>query len=159
MPARRANPYGVKQHRTYTAGELATCLGVHKNTVRNWQREGLEPVEARRPLLFHGETVRAFLLKRGAARKRPCPPGTLYCLRCRQPRAPHPGTVEFVPMEPRGGSLRAVCGCCGLTMHRRTRETDVARQMPGCEVQYPRGHPSLIGTGDPSLNCDLERNE
>ena len=159
MPASRANPYRVKQHRSYTAGELAACLEVHKNTVRNWRREGLEPVERRRPLLFHGASVRAFLLKRSADRKRPCPPGTLYCLRCRQPSAPVSGTLQFVSMKPRGGNLRAICSCCGLTMHRRTREADVARLMRGYAVQYPHGHPSLIGKGDPFLSCDLERNE
>lgn len=159
MPTRRANPYSVKQHRSYTVGELAACLSVHKNTVRNWQRAGLEPIEPGRPLLFHGETVRAFLLNLIASRKRPCPPGTLYCLRCRQPRAPVPGTVQFFPMKPKGGNLRAACACCGLTMHRRTRDADVDRLMPDLVVQYPSGDPSLIGMGAPSLNCDFEKVE
>ena len=41
MSARRANPNAIKLHYSYTVGELAAVLGVHKNTVRNWQREGL----------------------------------------------------------------------------------------------------------------------
>ena len=159
MTARRSNPYKVKQHRSYTAGELAACLGVHKNTVRNWRREGLEPVEPRRPLLFHGASVRAFLLKRNADRKRPCPPGTLYCLRCRQPSTPVPGTVQFVPMLPSGGNLRGICACCGLTMHRRTRDGDVARLKSRWPVQYPHGPSSLLGKAAPSPDCDLERKE
>jgi len=71
----------VKLHRSYTVPELALCCGVHKNTVRHWQAKGLEPVDSSRPALFQGATVRAFLAKAKASRKRPCPPGTLYCLR------------------------------------------------------------------------------
>lgn len=56
---RRVNPNLVKIHRSYTARELADCLGVHKNTVRHWQRKGLTPIDARRPYLFKGAVVRA----------------------------------------------------------------------------------------------------
>ena len=40
MAARRANPNTVKLHYSYSVGELAVLLSVHKNTVRNWQRDG-----------------------------------------------------------------------------------------------------------------------
>jgi len=74
---RRVNPGAVKMHRSYTAGELADRLGVHKNTIRHWEAAGLSPIDRTRPLLFQGETVRAFLKRRNASRKCPCPPGTL----------------------------------------------------------------------------------
>ena len=105
MPARRVNPNRVKLHRSYSVGELATCCGVHKNTVRNWRSEGLDPIDASRPALFQGETVRAFLGRRNASRKRPCPPDTLYCLRCRGPRRPALGMVEYRPLRPTSGDL------------------------------------------------------
>lgn len=157
MPGGRVNPYKVKLHFSYTVSELADCLGVHKNTVRNWRREGLEPVDGGRPELFQGAVVRDFLLKRNARRKQPCPPGTLYCLRCRQPREPAQGMIEYMPMKPTSGNLRAICSHCGTAMHRRIREPDIARLMPGCTVQHRRGHSSLIERADPSLKCDLER--
>lgn len=87
MAPHRASPRRVKLHRIYSAAELADCLGVHKNTVRHWQVNGLEPVSTGRPTLFDGATVRAFLAKRNASRKRPCPPGTIYCFKCRHPPA------------------------------------------------------------------------
>ena len=74
MAARRVNPSTVKLNRTYSVGDLATRLAVHKNTVRQWQQEGLLPIDGDRPVLFHGSTIRAFLSKRNASRKRPCPP-------------------------------------------------------------------------------------
>lgn len=157
MRGGRANPFKVKLHFSYTAGELAACLGVHKNTVRNWRREGLAPVDEVRPVLFQGAVVRAFLMKRNAKRKQPCPPGTLYCLRCREPSEPAQGMIEYTPMKPASGNLRATCLRCEATMHRRIREADIARLMPGCTVQHRRGHSSLIEGAEPSLTCDLER--
>ena len=46
MASRRLNPNLVKLHRSYTAGELAQRFEVHKNTVRNWQRDGLIRIPA-----------------------------------------------------------------------------------------------------------------
>ena len=157
MPAVRANPYKVKLHRSYTVPELAVCLGVHKNTIRNWQREGLEPVDSSRPALFHGANVRDFLLNRNNARKRPCAPGTIYCLRCRQPRPPSLGMVDYLPMTLESGNLRALCRECQGVMHRRVRRIEIARIMPGCTVQMAQVPPSITGRGDPCLNCDLDK--
>jgi len=157
MPVRRANPNRVKQHRSYSVDELARCCDVHKNTVRNWQVKGLEPIDKRRPLLFHGATVRGFLANRNSSRKQPCSPGMLYCLRCRSPRRPALGMVDFVPMRTGSGNLRALCERCETIMHRRAREVDIARIMPGCTVQFAQGQPSLIGQTAPSPNCDSER--
>ena len=64
MAARRVNPRAVKLHRSYSVPELAACFGVHKNTVRHWQRDGLKPIDGGRPLLFQGAVVRAFLSTR-----------------------------------------------------------------------------------------------
>jgi hypothetical protein len=147
----------VKLHRSYTVPELAACLDVHKNTIRNWRREGLEPIDSIRPILFDGASIRAFLSKRNKARKRPCTPGTLFCLRCREPRAPALGMVDYVPMTPDSGNLRGFCGHCEGVMHRRARHADVARIMPGCTVQMAQGSRSIIGKREPSLNCDLKK--
>lgn len=157
MPARRVNPNRVKLHRSYSVEELARCLDVHKNTVRHWQAKGLAAIDKGRPVLFQGATVRCFLANRNTSRKQPCSPGTLYCFRCRSPRAPALGMVDFVPMRPGSGNLRALCECCATIMHRRVREADIARVMPGCTVQFAQGQPRLSGQAAPSLNCDFER--
>lgn len=143
MPARGASPNRVKLHHSYSIAELASCCGVHKNTIRNWQGRGLEPIDKARPILFQGATVRAFLARQRASRKRPCKPGQLYCFRCRTPRQPALGLVDYVPMTPTSGNLLAICGTCETIMHRRARLADLARIMPGCTVQIAEGQPSL----------------
>ena len=157
MPARRVNPNRVKSHYSYTAGELAACLDVHKNTVRNWQRKGLEALDGQRPALFQGATVRAFLKSRRSSRKRPCAPGTLFCLSCRKPRRPALGMVDYQPLRPDSGNMRAICEVCESVMHRRIRFADLERKMPGCEVQITQGPSSLNGQASASLNCDSEK--
>lgn len=157
MAARRVNPSAVKLHRSYCVTELAACFGVHKNTVRHWQREGLTPLDGGRPVLFQGATIRAFLAKRIASRKRPCPPGTLYCFRCREPRPAALGMIDFVSINTVSGNIRAICATCGSIMHRRARQAALGSIMPGCDVQFVQGQSRLKGSPPPSVNCDLER--
>lgn len=157
MSTRRANPRRVKIHRSYDTHELALCLGVHKNTIRHWKANGLEPVDGCRPLLFQGAVVRIFLSTRNANRRRPCQPGTLFCFRCREPRPPALGMVEYVPLRPTSGNLQAICGACEGIMHRCVRTADIDRVMPGIEVQIAEGRPRLSGQTAPSLNCNYER--
>ena len=156
MPTRRVNPYLVKLNRSYSASELASCLGAHKNTVRNWQREGLTPIDRSRPRLFHGQAVRAFLITRQANRKRPCPPGTFFCFRCREPRRPALGMVEFVEPMAGTGNLRALCENCETIMHRRVRRSAIATAMPGIDVQIRQAPLRFSGSSDPSLICVAE---
>lgn len=157
MSRRRVNPNLVKTHHSYTAGELAVRLSVHKNTVRHWQRHGLAPIDGGRPVLFQGAEVRAFLAKRNKGRKRPCPPGTFYCFRCREPRRPALAMADYVERRRGTGNLRALCEACGTMMHRRVRRSAIAAVMPGVAVQTKEAPPRLDERASPSLNCDLER--
>lgn len=157
MPARRGDPRAIKLNRTYDVAELAALLGVHKNTVRYWQAEGLKPIDSRRPVLFYGSTVRAFLSSRSANRKSPCGPGMLYCFKCRAPRPPALGMVDYIPISATGGNVRAICAACETVMHRRAAKASLATILPGCDVQITQAPSRLKGSPSPSLNCDLGR--
>ena len=157
MPSRRANPQRVKLHRSYSVPELATLLGVHKNTVRHWQRNGLEPIDASRPWLFQGSVVRAFLALRNASRKRPCKPGTLFCFHCREARPPALGMLDYIAVTATSGNLRAQCAACGGMMHQRIRRADLAAKMPGLHIQIREAPLRISGSPSPSDNCDSER--
>lgn len=135
MPAKRVNPRLIKLHHNYTAGEVAARLGVHKNTVLQWQGQGLVAIDGQRPLLFHGATLRAFLEQRRADGKRPCPVGTLYCLKCRAPRPPALDMVDYRAINATSGNLSALCDVCGKVMHRRIALADIPAKMPNIAVQ------------------------
>lgn len=60
MSGRRHNSRLVKIHYSYTTEEAASLLGIHKNTLTQWRRQGLKPIDDRRPVLFQGGVLRAF---------------------------------------------------------------------------------------------------
>ena len=87
-------------------------LGVHKNTVANWLKNGLSAIDDQRPILIHGRVLRAFLQERRNRQKRRCRIGELYCLRCRAPKRPLDGKAIYVPMTNSGGNLQGRCSDC-----------------------------------------------
>lgn len=159
MARQRANPRAIKLHRTYSVEDAARVLGVHKNSVRGWHKDGLKAIDNGRPILFLGSVLRDFLEQRNAKRKRPCRPGTLYCFRCREPRAPALGMVDWTPINARTGNLKALCGTCETVMHRRARRDALTTIMPGLNVQIVEGPSRLKGEPIPSLNCDMTKED
>lgn len=159
MPGKRANPRAIKLHRTYSVEEAADALAVHKNSVRGWRKDGLTAIDNGHPILFQGSVLRAFLEQRNASRKRPCQPGTIYCFRCREPRAPALGMVDWTPINARTGNLKALCGVCETVMHRRARRDALTTIMPGLKVQIAEGPSRLKGEPIPSLNCDMTKED
>lgn len=157
MPNRHSNANRVKLRRLYNVRELAKLFGVHKNTIGNWQRKGLKPIDGSKPILFLGAIVRDFQKQRTAARKCPCPPGTFYCFRCRAPRRPANAVVEYYPITATSGNLRAICATCETLVCRRVSRVAVAIAIPGIDVQFPDAKVRLIESLSPSLNCDPKR--
>ena len=155
MARTRLDPRRARKNRSYSVEQVADLFDVHRNTVRNWiVRDGLPTIDDRRPILVHGPALRAFLEARREAAKRPTTPGTIFCLRCRQARAPALGMADFVPTEGAGaGDLHAVCEACGAFMHRRTRADTLEAVMPGIEVRVRGAVPHIPGSPSPSLNC------
>jgi hypothetical protein len=150
------NPKRVKIHFSHTVEAIARDLGVHKNTVRGWLKAGLEAIDSRRPIMVQGRVLRAFLEDNRAANRRHCPLGTFYCLKCRAPRKPALGMVDFVPFSPTSGNVRALCETCGTLMHRGVNQAQLATLKADFEVRMAEPDARLIGSSEPSLNCDSE---
>lgn len=143
----------MKLHRNYSVEEAAKCLKVHKHTVRNWIKRGLPIVGGRGQTLILGSELRAFLEAKRKQAKRPCPPGFLFCLRCREPKPPAGGMVDYAPIATTSGNLKALCPDCLTVMHRRIKEADLARFMSALGVTLTHASPRLGGCVSPSLNC------
>jgi len=154
MPARRINPRLIRIHRPYSVEEAAHALGAHRNTVRGWIKSGLPVVDCSRPVLILGHELRSWLERRRKANKRPCPPGMLYCFKCRQPRPPALGMIEATRQNATCANLRAFCEACGTMMHRRATLATIPAIVPGLAVQIREAGPRISGRTAPSLNCD-----
>jgi len=157
VPRTRIDPRRAKLHRSYTVEEVARLFGVHRNTARAWMKAGLAAIDDAKPALVQGVTLRAFLEARRKAARRPCPPGTLYCFKCRDGRAPALGMVDFVTRETGAGDLRAFCEVCGTVMHRRAKEAALGAILPGMAVRIMGGEGRIAERPRPSLNCAEQR--
>ena len=155
MGTRHPNPRLAKIHRNYSVEEIANLFGIHRNTVREWIKQGLPTSDQKRPFLILGRDLVAFLQVRRAKNKRPCQPGELYCVRCRAPKAPAGDMVEYKPVTATLGNLIAICPDCNAIMNRRASLAKL-EQIRGClDITMPQAL-QHIGEGDqPTVNSDL----
>jgi hypothetical protein len=116
----------VKIHRSYSVEDVSRLCGVHKNTVRQWLRTGLVPIDSARPVVVLGRELSRYLKQRRADRKVPCGPGRIYCLPCRSPKVPDGHFAELVKDTNSVGSLQAICPDCGRMIYRRVNPQKLA---------------------------------
>jgi hypothetical protein len=124
----------LKRLRTYSVGEVAETLCIHPHTVRLWIAAGLATVDRHRPTLIRGEDVQQFLAARRARRRRTCPPGTIFCVKCREPRRPAGDMAELREISTNTGDLQAICPVCLSMMHRRVNLGAMAGVWSGITV-------------------------
>jgi hypothetical protein len=146
----------VKSHRTYTVNDIARVLCIHKNTVRAWIKAGLPTIDDRRPMLTLGHQLIAFLKARRMRNKRPCPPGQIYCVRCRAPKFPAADMAEYRPLTEKVGNLIAICPDCNSIMHRCVSLAKI-NEVPGkMDITFPQALPHIGETSQPTVNSDLK---
>jgi hypothetical protein len=128
---------------------------VHRNTVRAWISRGLPTIDQRRPLLVLGSHLAEYLRVRRTANKRPCGAGEIYCLRCREPRAPAGSVVRYEPLTPTQGNLVGLCGCCGAGLNRRVSLAKLPLVQGVLSVTLPQAREHIDERPLPSLNSDF----
>ena len=68
--------------------------------------------------------LRVLLEARRKRAKRPCPPGFMFCLKCREPAG---RMIDCTPLAATSGNLIGLCPKCSGLMFRRIKQADVAR--------------------------------
>ena len=113
----------AKIHRSYSVEEVANLFDLNKQSVRIWIKGGLPTCDNQRPMLILGRDLRDFLKARRLKNKRPCPPGTIYCVRCREPKVPVDKNVIYKPITETKGSLIGICPDCDNRIYQITSLT------------------------------------
>ena len=155
MGKRNLNHRLVKIHRSYTVEEIARLFGNHKNTVRHWIKEGLATTDDKRPMLVHGQDLKAFLKARRERNKRTCKPGELYCVRCRSPKLAAGSMAEYSPVTEKCGNLTAICPDCDSIMNRRVSLARIGEFHGKVDISFPEALRHLIESPKPTANSDL----
>lgn len=133
----RIDPRRAKLHRSYSVAEVAELFSAHRQTVRNWIDKGLPAFRVRGTVLILGSELRAWLTARRHTRRVVCPPGAMYCMKCRDARHPPRELVEAAPLAAGTLNLRGLCPECGSLMHRRVNALRLAAA--GFEGVPPQG--------------------
>ena len=155
MSKRHPNPRLAKIHRNYTVEEIASLFGVHRNTVREWVKRGLPTSDDKRPMLILGRDLVAFLRARRAKNKRTCPPGELYCFRCRAPKAAAGDMADYQPLTETQGNLIAICADCETIMYRRVSLAKLEQVRGNLDITMPQALRHIDESAQPSVNSDL----
>jgi hypothetical protein len=156
MPKRpRPNYRLVKIHYSYSVEDVTALFGIHKNTVREWLRRGLATIDKKRPLLILGTALARFLKARRDSAKRPCGPGQLYCMKCREPRSPSADLVEFKVLREPIGNLTAICPTCGSLMYRRANRHRLPAILAEMAGPRPMAESHIRQSFKPTVNHDF----
>ena len=155
MGKRHPNYRHVKIHRNYTVEDIANLFVVHKNTVRNWLKNGLATTDAIRPKLIHGQTLSAFLLAKRMKNKQKCKPGEMYCVRCRAPKSPALDMADYKPVTETMGNLIAICPDCNSIMNRRVSLAKLGQVRGKLDITFPQALQRIVDRNQPTVNSDL----
>lgn len=155
MSKRLHNPNLAKINRSYRVDEAASLYEVGKGTVRNWISAGLPVINDKRPMLIHGGDLAAFHQSRRTNSKRPCKPGEIYCLKCRAPKMPDGGMVDYQPVTEKIWNLVAICPDCYTIMNQRVGLTKLALIRGKTDITLTLAQPHIVDSNEPSVNCNL----
>lgn len=155
MACRLPNPRRAKTHRSYTVEDVASLYGIHRNTVRQWIKQGLSICDRQRPLLILGSELAAFLTRKRTQNKRPCKPGEVYCVRCRAPQMPALGMAEYQPLTLTSGNLIGLCPACEGLMYRRVTLGKLGAVKGNLDITFAKAARHIDESSKPSVNSDF----
>lgn len=155
MGARHPNPRLAKIHHSYSVDEVSRRFAVHKNTVRNWLRQGLAAIDEQRPTVVRGAELRSFLTDRRARAKQICGPGRIYCLPCRAPKVPAGNMAECIVVGETTGSLQGICPDCNRMIYRRINPQKLDTARGGLDITITQARSRIEETTKPNVNCNF----
>ena len=117
---------------------------------------GLPMIGEIRPSLILGSELRDYLARKRTKNKRPCKRGEIYCLRCRAPKAPALGMVDYEPITTTRGNLIGVCPACEGLIYRGTSRAELGAFKGHLSITFTKGEQHIYETNNPSLNSDFK---
>ncbi len=143
---------GLCYYICYSAEDLATHFGVHIQTVREWVRKGLSPIDNNKPALFMGAAVIQFINALNDQRKIATAFNEFYCVSCHHAHTPGQNTIEL--KQDSGGFIRAtgVCSKSGIRIHKCYKMEDLPQLRKKFTVVDTL---RLYGSGNSTLNTHI----
>ncbi len=159
MGQRHPNPRLAKIHRNYSVEDVSRLFALHKNTVRTWLRQGLEPIDSQRPIVIRGLELRRFLTERRARTKQACGPSRIYCLPCRAPKVPAGKMADCVQTGDTTGTLQGICPDCYRMIYRRVNPRKLDAVRGDLDITVTQARLRIEETSKPNVNCDFSEGD
>jgi hypothetical protein len=154
MSVRNPNPRLAKIHRSYSVEDTSRLFKIHKNTVRNWLKQGLQPIDDHRPTVIRGLELRRFLTNRRTRAKQVCGPARIYCLPCRAPKVPAGKMADCVMKSATTGTLSGICPDCDRMIYRAVNPQKFDAVRGDLVVTITQAGPRIEEMQKPNVNCD-----
>ncbi len=146
----------IRRNFSYSVQEVCALLKVHKNTVREWLREGLPKIDTKRPLLIYGSHLKTFLETRQKSRKQKCALHELYCFRCRSPRRLMGMLADVQRRNEKTFMLTGFCEVCEAALHK----VQSFKVLPKLSEIFDLSRQQVEGLVEPltpSVECDFSK--
>ncbi len=91
-----------------------------------------------------GIELNAFHAKRKVQNKHPCKPNEIYCMKCKIPKEPAIGMVEYKPVNEKTGNIIGICPACETLMYRRISIVKIKQFSTLMGFASPQAHLHII---------------
>lgn len=145
----------IKATWPYTVPETAKALGVHKNAVLRWLKEGLQANRDKRPFLIRGDELVRFLSDRRQSRRQKCSPLEFFCFKCRMPRRAYENIIDIEVVSHTRFRMKGICEVCNTPLNKMQANGNLAKIQKAFHVQQLAGSHLIEGVS-PNLNSDKE---
>ena len=125
--AKRVSTRKIKKHRLYSYEEAGGALGVTPHTVRSWRSIGLQVMSASIPHYILGAELIRYLEDKQAKKSIQMGLDQMYCLKCKAPRKPLWGLVDYIPSTDTRGRLTGLCEACEGGLQRFVGQGDLGK--------------------------------
>lgn len=113
-----------KANRVYSVEDVLRLYTICRNTLSNWIKSGLRPVDDRRPQVFRGSELKWFHEQRSIENKSPLRTGEFKCFTCKACVVPDVSTLSIDDPIRRTYWARAICPECGGGLQKILGETE-----------------------------------
>ena len=148
----------IRERFSYSVQEVCDLLSIHKNTVREWLRNGLPKTDQHKPYLIYGSDLRLFLNNRQQSRLKKCAVNEFYCLRCRTQRRSFGNLVDVRQYAAKTVMLCGLCEVCETPLHKLQSLKNLPEIVKTFDIPRQQ-QKELFGLLTGSLNCYFRKDE
>ena len=148
----------IKRDMSYSPLEISDVLGVHKNTIHHWLKEGLPKLDNQKPYLIHGHELYAFLQQRKQIKRKKCQANEIYCVKCKLPREVWENVVDLIIYNDKQLMIQGLCAICANKVNKLGTTKQINNYKKQFVVQEQR-QLRIDDTSKPSSICDKKRTD